>query len=70
MENNNQQNIDIAILKEKVSKIEERLDMYETNHFPSIERRFDVLEKKLAYWGGGLGASLAILQIVLSFFGK
>jgi len=36
----NQQAIDIAVLKEKVLN-------YEVNHFPSIEKRFDKIDNRL-----------------------
>lgn len=57
------QKVDIAILTEKVSRIEEKLALYERNHFPAIEARFDSIERKLAFAGGGL----AILQLILKY---
>ena len=63
-----EQKIDIAILKEKVSKIEAWVDNAEANHFPTIERRFDALERKGAYLAGGIAAFGAIFQLMLKYF--
>lgn len=60
--------IDVAVLQEKIGKIEETISMYETNHFPTIERRFDSIERKIAYWSGGIAIALGFLQIILKFF--
>lgn len=61
------QDIEIAIIKEKVSKIESWIDNADTNHFPTIEKRFDKIENKIAYWVGGIGAISALLQVILKY---
>ena len=61
------QDIEIAIIKEKVSKIESWIDNADTNHFPTIEKRFDKIENKIAYWVGGIVAISALLQVILKY---
>lgn len=62
---NEQQNIKLAVIQEKVSKIEKWIDNADVNHFPSIEKRFDKLDKKLAYWSGGIVVAGAVIQLIL-----
>lgn len=62
------QNIELAIIKEKVFKIENWIDNADSNHFPTIEKRFDRIEQKIAYWVGGIGALTGLLQLILKYF--
>ena len=62
---NEKQNIDIAVIKEKVNKIERWIDNADMNHFPTIEKRFDRLDRKLAYWSGGVVVAGALIQVIL-----
>jgi len=66
--NEETQKVDIAILKEKGSKIEAWVDNAEANHFPTIERRFDALERKGAYLAGGIAMFGALFQLILKYF--
>ena len=65
---NNIQDVSIAVIEEKVGKIELWIDNADRNHFPTIEKRFDGLEKKLAYWGGAVAAFGAIVQVIIKAF--
>ena len=60
------QDISIAIIEEKVGKIETWIENADTNHFPTIEKRFDGIEKKLAYWSGGIVVASAIVQTIMN----
>lgn len=57
--------IDLAILYERTSSIEERLKKIEENHLPHIEDRINSLEKRLAYYSGGVVVAVAILDIII-----
>ena len=59
------QDISIAVIEEKVGKIETWIKEADTNHFPTIEKRFDSLDRKLAYWSGGITATISIIQYLL-----
>ena len=65
---NNKQDITIAVLSEKVDRIEATLVNYDTNHFPSIEKRFNGIENKLAYYAGGITIVGAVANILISKF--
>ena len=67
---NEKQNLEIAIIKEKVGKIEEKVNYYDQNHFPSIEKRFDRIEKKLAYYSGAIVVASAIIQFLADRYAK
>lgn len=41
------QDISIAVIEEKVAKIEAWQLNADANHFPTIEKRFDALDRKL-----------------------
>lgn len=62
--------IDIAILIEKVSKVEAWIIEADINHFPTIEKRFDKVELKLAFWGGGLGVLTVVTPILIKILWK
>ena len=59
--------VKIAVLYEKVEKIEKWVDNADVNHFPSLERRLDGIEQKIAYWSGGIVAAGAIIQLILKY---
>lgn len=61
------QNIEIAIIKEKVNKLEVWADNVDNNHFPSIEKRFDGVELKIARWGGGIAALVVLVPLLVKF---
>lgn len=57
--------IDLAIVKEKVLKIEKWIDNADINHFPTINRRFNSIEKQIAYWSGGLAVIIVLTGILI-----
>ena len=67
MKSDEQQKIDIALLKQSFDNIERVITKYETNHFPTIERRFDSLENKIAYWSGGLALLVVVMGLLLKY---
>ena len=55
------QDVSIAVIEEKVSKLEKWVNVADTNHFPtitkqfnSVEKRFDRIEKRIAYFSGAI----------------
>ena len=52
----------IAVICEKVNKIEAWIDNADKNHFPTIERRFDSIERKLAYYSGGIIVAVWVIE--------
>ena len=55
------------VLEEKIKNIEKAIDKYERNHFPSIMKRLNKIERKQAYWSGGL---VVIIPIASYFLNK
>ena len=62
--------IELAILKTDLKNIKEKIGMIETNHLPHIYDRLGSIEKRLAYWMGGIAALIIITQIVVPFMLK
>ena len=58
---------DMAVISEKVSKIEAWVNNADINHFPSIEKRFDKIETKMAYYSGGIVAIVSVIQLILKW---
>ena len=58
--------INIAVLQTKLDSIHDRLEKIETNHLPHIYSKLENIEKKMAYYAGGLAVIISLLQIVLS----
>jgi len=60
---------DIATLKAEMSYIKTQV----SNHIPTslkeLDERLDGLERKLAYWGGGITVAIFVLNIVLKLYG-
>lgn len=58
---------DIAVLKDQVQVVRRWIENADVNHFPTIERRFDGIEKKLAYYSGTIVAASATVQLVIKY---
>lgn len=71
----------VAVMQEQIKNIERVITKYETNHFPTIDRRFDAIEERFdeilkeigevkiafaKYIGIGIGG-IAVLEILLKF---
>ena len=58
---------DIATLQTKV----EFISIQVSNHIPTaireLDNRLDTIEKKLAYWAGGIVVFITITELVLKF---
>ena len=68
MANDVKQKVDIAVLKDQVERLDERVDRIENNHLPHIHEQLDGIEKKLAYYSGGLFVGITILELIIRFF--
>ena len=67
-ESDNKENI--ARLDERTKVHGEFIDEMRSNHLPHIYQRLGGIEKRIAYYTGGIGAALGILQTILTFFVK
>lgn len=61
------QEIDIAVIKNQVDEIKKWINNADINHFPTIEGRFDKLEKKLAFYSGGITVAIFLVNIIMRF---
>lgn len=64
-----QNSIDIAVLKTKVDGVQDDVKTIMTNHLPHIQAKLDTIDKKLAYWTGGMAAIVSAVQILIKIFG-
>ena len=65
---NNQQNIAIARLEERIKSLEDRFSRFVNNDFIHLQQKVDEINNKLL-WGFLIGiASLIIVQIILRLF--
>ena len=56
--------VEIAILKTKMDRIVKDVNEIKTNHLPHIDSRLGKIERRIAYYIGGL----AVLTLVIRFF--
>jgi hypothetical protein len=54
----------IAVLESKVDGLVKMNETVMSNHLPHLQERLESIEKKLAYWGGGLATLIAASQIL------
>ena len=67
-EKNNQQNIAIARLEERIKSLEDRFSRFVNNDFIHLQQKVDEINNKLL-WGFLIGTvSLIIVQIILRLF--
>jgi len=65
---NNQQNIAIARLEERIKSLEDRFSRFVNNDFIHLQQKVDEINNKLL-WGFLIGTvSLIIVQIILKLF--
>ncbi|KKL63384.1 hypothetical protein LCGC14_2175620 [marine sediment metagenome] len=67
-EKNGKQDVDIAVLGERVDNVIEKLDDVINNHIPHIKADIIDLKLKIAYWSGGVGIIIILTQIILKFY--
>lgn len=65
MANGNGTKINVAKLQILVELLQKDVSDIKNNHLEHIYDRIGSLERKIAYWAGGVGVGLAILQILL-----
>ena len=61
------QNIDIAVLQEKMDTTEGFIEDMKTNHLPHIYNRLNSIDTKQAYYAGGLAVFLILVQLVFKY---
>lgn len=73
---NEQDKITIALHEERIKNLSSNVDLIMTNHLPHIqdavdklaektEEKFSSIEKKLAYWSGGIAVIVVLAQYLL-----
>jgi len=69
-ENGIKTKINVAVLQERVDKVEDWIEKMENNHLPHIYDKLSSIERKMSYWGGAIAVLLGILQVALAFYAK
>ena len=67
MKNGIKTKVDIAVLQEQIEKIDERVDRIENNHLPHLQEKLESIEKKIAYYSGGLFVGITLLELIIKF---
>lgn len=62
MKNGIGQRVDIAVLQEKIGKIDADVSKILNNHLPHIEGRLNIIDKKMAYYSGGLAIAVFLIE--------
>ena len=52
-------------LDERFKGIEERIESIENNHLPHLQSRLDSIEKKMAYYAGGITVAGFVVQWII-----
>ena len=65
MKNAVRQKIDIAVLNEKVEKIETQVNLIVNNHIPHLETEIDKVKIQQAYWAGGITVAVSLINYFL-----
>ena len=68
MENNEKQNIDIAVIKNEVSHIKKEVGDIKENHLKSIYKRLIGIERRLAYGSGGIAILVILVGLFIKFY--
>ena len=61
------QNVEVAVLEERVNNVIEKLDNIIDNDLPHIKKEIVGLRLKIAYWSGGVGVLVILTQVILRF---
>ena len=72
-----ERDIKIAVIEEKVGNIEAWQKKADDNHFPTIDKRFDLVESRfdkidlqLARWGGAITLLVILVPLLIKVFVK
>lgn len=55
----------IARLDERVMDVQHSLEKVMDNHLPHIQARLDSIERRLAYWAGGIAVAVPTIQYII-----
>lgn len=66
MRNDQQQDVLLGKIEERVFNLANEVEKIMSNHLPHIQARLDSVEKKLAYYAGGIVVATAIVQFLLN----
>ncbi len=64
MKPDTKQDVEIAVLQEQVKVVSTNVDTIMTNHMPHLNARVECIERKLAYYTGGLAALTTLLHFL------
>lgn len=70
MQEQTQLQVQIAVLKEQVDNICERLELIEKNHLPHLQQDMQSVKLHLAYYSGGLAVFFVAIELAFKFFLK
>ena len=59
--------VDIAVLQTQLKEIIKEFEDIRTNDLHHIHLRLNDIEKKMAYWAGGLAAFMSTVQVIISY---
>lgn len=57
--------VEIAVLQTEMRSVKEDISTIMTNHLPHLQSRLDSIERKLAYYAGGIVVILTIVNLVV-----
>lgn len=63
----NNQKVAIAVLQEKIEEIDQKLSRVLDNHLPHIYEKLEAVDKRNAYFSGGIAVLIIMLEIILRF---
>ena len=69
-ENGVKNKIDIAVHEERLKQLEDMVRAILENHLPHLKDEIISVKLRIAYWSGGIGALLGLLQIIIAFYAK
>lgn len=67
---NGKTKIDIAKLQIQVETLDKNMNTILSNHLPHIYERMGSIEKKIAYYSGGIAIIIILAQAILTTWGK
>ncbi len=60
--------LNIAVIKNDINHIKAEIGNIKENHLPHIYKRLISVERKIAYWSGGIALLIIVMGILTSLF--
>lgn len=64
---NNQQDQKIIALQVEIAYIKEDVQDIKRNHLPHLQEKIEAIDRKLAYYAGGLAVLIFFIEFILRF---